>query len=43
MIAAAQDGFIGQRRLPERRFYSDAFVQSGSAPDIDTNKESGGQ
>ena len=27
MIAAAQDGFI-RRRLPERHFYSDAFVQS---------------
>jgi len=43
MIAAAQDGFIGERRLPARRFYSDAFVQSGGEPDIDAGKESGRQ
>lgn len=31
MIAAAQDGFIRQRRLPEQHFYCDAFVPSGTA------------
>lgn len=30
MIAAAQAAFVGERGLPASRFYSDAFVQSGS-------------
>ena len=31
MIAAARDGFVGRRHLPDRHFYSDAFVQSGAS------------
>ena len=30
MIAAAQDGFGRRRHLPDKHFYSDAFVQSGA-------------
>jgi NAD(P)H-flavin reductase/ferredoxin len=33
MIAAARYGFIHECGLPEQRFYSDAFVQSGAAED----------